>query len=871
MATAEIESASERAVLGRVRTQLDRLGAGCRVVGIRSSDEPHWVGPREVELAGVRVRIAPCGSVLAVLDALAAVREGEVTVLVTDLPENELGDAVLARLHRGKLLEADRYTLLTDLLGARAVDPRIRGEAWLVDALIALVSAEQIPSSTGVTLGHQRAVGLVAEARLGLDPEQADLPSLIAAFDDAGVRNRWRELDAAERAGLTAHLVDRHGVGAGVVVALSDASDDVLGDLLAAQVITAAPDTDPRSAAAFGGFVTSRFAKPRPARGALATAAAAAVTCAGETPSARLAQQARHAETALDDLGALDLVALSPVLPRGLTERLVQAAETFGDEAFDRLGRHVRARADAHRVERVRCAARLHRWLDGRSAPAYTTAVEGIADHARTLSWVDRALAQVRAGDADPRVRAVLDAVGVRAGAARAEHDRTFAARLAADATTPVEAPAVETLLAQVVAPLAAVQPVLLVVVDGMSGAVAGDLAERITDRSGWSEVVRSEDGHREAVLATFPTETAYSRTSLLCAELRRGDQATERSAFPHLPFWPAGGATLVHKAGIAGHGGSDLGPELEVALGSGGSRVVGVVLNAVDDSLTSGRQSRDPAWSPEDVTGLSPLLERAAEAGHVVVLTSDHGHVLEHGSELRSRPGGGARWHPGDPAGADEVVVSGPRVLVPDERAVLAATEEIRFGARGHGYHGGATLAEVAIPLTVLLPPGIPVPDGWFPHHGLPPGWWNGVVRTATSPAPVAPARKRPSTRSTRQDDGLFDLPSSGPPAGRGVTLVASSAFLDAHADQPVNRVPAPDVFRTVVDALDAAGGRLPLGAAVQAAGVAGRNPRGLITTMGRVLNRDGYAVLKLADSGRAVELNRTLLDEQFPPDGAG
>ncbi|MDN5913790.1 MAG: BREX-2 system phosphatase PglZ [Pseudonocardia sp.] len=870
MATAEIASASERAVLGRVRTQLDRLGAGCRVVGIRSPDEPHWAGPRESELAGVRVRIAPCGSVLAVLDALAAVREGEVTVLVTDLPESELGDAVLARLHRGKLLEADRYTLLTDLLGARAVDPRIRGEAWLVDALIALVSAEQIPTSTGATLGYQRAVGLVGQARLGLDPEQADLPSLVAAFDDVGVRIRWRELDAAERTGLTDHLVDRHGAGAGVVVALPDTSDDVLGDLLAAQVITAAPSADPRSAAAFGGFVTSRFAKPRPDREALAAAAAAAVVCAGDAPSARLAQQVRHAETALEDLGALELVVLSPVLPRGLTERLVQAAETFGVEAFERLAKHIRAPAEAHRVERVRCAARLQRWLEGRSEPSYATAVEGITDHARTLSWVDRALAQIRAGDADPRVRAVLDAVARRAGVARAEHDRTFAARLSADATTPTGAPAVETLLAQVVAPLAVEQPVLLVVVDGMSGAVAGDLAERITDRSGWSEVVRSEHGDREAVLAAFPTETTYSRTSLLCAELRRGDQATERSAFAQHPFWQAGGATLVHKAGIAGRDGADLGSELDDALGPAGRRVVGVVLNSVDDSLTSGRQSRDPAWKPEDVTGLTPLLERAAESGRVVVLTSDHGHVLEHGSELRSRPGGGARWHPGDPAD-DEVVVTGPRVLVPDERAVLAATEEIRFGARAHGYHGGATLAEAAIPLTVLLPPGVPVPDRWFPHHGTPPGWWDGPAHTVALPVAPAPVQKRPSKKSTPQGDGLFDLPSSGPPAGRGGTLVASAAFLEAHADQPANRVPAPEVFRAVIDALAAAGGRLPLGAAVQAAGAAGRNPRGLITTMGRVLNRDGYAVLKLADSGRAVELNRTLLDEQFPPDGAG
>lgn len=38
----------------------------------------------------------------------------------------------------------------------------------------------------------------------------------------------------------------------------------------------------------------------------------------------------------------------------------------------------------------------------------------------------------------------------------------------------------------------------------------------------------------------------------------------------------------------------------------------------------------------------------------------------------------------------------------------------------------------------------------------------------------------------------------------------------------------------------------------------------------MRRVLNRDSYPVLELADNGRAVALNLTLLDEQFPVEGA-
>lgn len=72
--------------------------------------------------------------------------------------------------------------------------------------------------------------------------------------------------------------------------------------------------------------------------------------------------------------------------------------------------------------------------------------------------------------------------------------------------------------------------------------------------------------------------------------------------------------------------------------------------------------------------------------------------------------------------------------------------------------------------------------------------------------------------------------------------------------------------MFAAVVDALVAAGGRLPAAAVGTAAGGAGRSPRGLVAALGRVLNRDSYSVLRLVDGGRAVELDVTLLDEQFP-----
>ena len=871
-------SALERAVLERVRTVL----AGERsqappVIGVRSGGVPSWDGPVSHELGGRTVHVEPCPSVLAVLDALARYDGADHTLVIfTDRSEGDLGDDLLARMHRGKLFDASRYTLLDDLLGARQLDPRIRQQGWLVDALVDLAHAGALPSTQGATLSLGHATVLVLRARLDLDPESLDLPRLVLAFDDPATRTRWRAAGAAERVGLAEHLGGVHGRAATVIADLALHRDDVLAELLVADALTAPPEADAPAAVHYGRFTQSRFGAAQPARADLRAAAQAAVSAVAPAEGPRVAQQLRRADTLLEELGAAQLAVHSSVLPRGFVERLALAAQGLTDtgltdERFAAVAEHRSCAGQPHRLERLRCAARLRRWVASAPDTSVASGGEGLRRHTRELAWVDRALTQVRAGDPDAHVARALDEARGPAEQRRAEIDRAFATRLTAMTETPGAGQlAVETVLRDVIAPLAQQHPVLLVVVDGMSGAVAGELAERLTEeRGGWNEMVRTPDGGREAVLAALPTETTYSRTSLLTASLRSGTQDDERRTFGGHRFWPPGGATLVHKAGVAGRYGADLGTELEAAL-DGGSRVVAVVLNAVDDSLKQGRQSVDPSWSPRDIPGLPQLLGRAAEADRVVVLTSDHGHVLEHGSQHRPAPGnkpsGGARWRTADrPATSDEVLLSGSRVLVPGGRAVLAATEHIRYGARAHGYHGGASLAEVAIPLLVLLPPGLDDLDGWYPHTAGAPPWWSASGALATTRPAVPPAPARGRRRAASPEPDLFTSTAS---RSRGAALAASGIFQGVHGGLPVNRVPSSEVFTAVVDALVAAGGRLPVAAVLQAAQSPGRNPRGLVTALARVLNVDGFDVISLADEGRAVRLDQDLLDEQFPPE---
>lgn len=91
-----------------------------------------------------------------------------------------------------------------------------------------------------------------------------------------------------------------------------------------------------------------------------------------------------------------------PATRRGFADRLAAAATTADDAAFAALDEHLLAVAQAHRIGRVRAAARVQRWLATSPSPGYETVGDGLADHARELAWVDRALTARRPGHWHP-------------------------------------------------------------------------------------------------------------------------------------------------------------------------------------------------------------------------------------------------------------------------------------------------------------------------------------------------------------------------------------------------------------------------------------------------------------------------------------
>ncbi len=769
-----------------------------------------------------------------------------------------------------------------------------------------------------------------------------DAAALLAWTRDEAAVARFLALRPEERAGLTGWLAESVGPIAKVVFAMlghADITDAIAFGLAAAELYPPAGNgaasyaavPEPGSSPSRPGSAASRPAGKRGAGGPggrtdgsatlqarvraeeryfggtapdaadlarFAEAAQSLVTRWSDTGHADLADSVcERAERILAGLGVDELAGASDVLDAGFDARLAVLAEALGrilpaplpidlrpvEEAWHRLGDHRRAKAHGREMRAAVAAVRLVRWLAAAEEPPATLA--GAAMSAlRSWGWADRALAVVAGADPArvPRAAAVYAALCGAVWECRAELDRAFAERLAA--WTQVsgvtgELLLVENILARIARPVAERRPPLLVVLDAMSTAVASEVAEQIVAAWPWVEVGRRGDG-REPAIAAVPSITSVSRTSLLSGALRTGGRPDEQAGF----------AAFFHKADLRGDPGQRLNPAVRDAIRDPAT-VVGVVLNTIDDALDRGREGDAPHWHLDGLAYLRDLLDEAWRSGRPVILTADHGHVLDRGAPIRSESADSARYRTGTP-GEGELTIKGPRVLAGGGEIVAAWDERIHYTPRKAGYHGGAAPAEMVVPVLVFVPSPSLRPKGWVvldtPGHAPP--WWDsplagsgipgtgiegvgGAVFGATPGAPDKAAGRPPKTGSktappSAQADTLFEV---GEAAGAAVAgalslgeRVAASEMLAAQR-QFARRAPGDEQVAALIDGLAMAGGKVPVGVAAELAGEPVFRMAGYLAQVARLLNIDGYRVIGEADGGRTVELNLELLRQQF------
>jgi hypothetical protein len=918
---------------------------------------PQWDGPAEPAWGdGQSARIAPAPSPLAVHELLLrhfadGAAGPAVLVVLTDREQNELDPALLARVHHKRVDALDSWDVVREAFGAHQIDPRLKEEKWAAEALLDAAPPKRWPRLGGGMLSRRTALSALALRRLRLgryEDESADQDYTTTAdgLDThtllhwsliPGRPERLLELRGPERTGLAEFLgeEDQAGLAGRALLALVEAEHGpdavAFGLVCAALWCHAEPDAATYTAR---GRAERWFGEPPPAAGeqldALATAfglategyvsglLATASRSSGEgTGDAREAR--RLSDTVLErasalarQFGAQNAAQASPVLPAGLDAGFtaVGRALTAGEpgplfEAIRALGAHRRAqRPEARaRIERTRMGARLVQWLAGGPAVEAPTVAAAIERHLADTGWVDRALEHIEAGgDADSVLRAAYDALAARVRERRHAIDRGFAHTLAvwtAAGTDPGTMLTVETFLERVVKPVvrAAERRVLLLVLDGMSAAIATEVGEEL--RAAWAEFdpVGEGEPRRRAMASALPTLTAVSRTSLLTGRLTQGSQHEEARLFGGLPVWGGAPAAVFHKDDLrADSAGDTFGPALTAALMDGRTHVA-VVLNAIDDRLAKEQKLGDGAWQADHIPALLDLLRVAAAQGMAVVVTSDHGHVVDrHGAKVETGSPLSARHREADgEVGPAEVLLRGPRVLAPGPGASIVALwdADSRYTARKAGYHGGASLAEFTIPVLAFLPFGAPPPPAWRELGDQRPAWWSldepsSRAALAVPPAPPEPvaapgpqARPKPSkeqARLARTHEPLFDV-AVVPAAEDEGTLVTAApvdpddalveALLTSEPFQVqiglLARKPPMDKVRSAILTLLDAGGTLPVTALAQRVAYPTARADGFAAILRQLLNYDGIQVLETLPDGRTVRLDLPLLRVQF------
>ena len=911
---------------GVIRSTVDTLAQrdyAPGVVALRASLGPsgRWSG---TSADGIPITAEPCPSALAMRERLRTRPEGEWLVLVTDRENADLGPGLLTHLVSGRVRSVDVWESVLHQFRATHMAPSLAQIPHAHQVALGLLSAAPPaggwPAAPGGVLTREHALDATIRERLALDVSALDMRRLIAwSLDDAtpGL------LDALVRTAgdaLTGACLDRVAdVAAAAAPAVRPLlTPDQVGSLAARGLVVDVLRDDHRLGA--DDRVDARVALARAeqwwekapsgealrAFGSLTQDAVSALLTADSPDRPHVVRALDQADGLLSSVGAESLARLSTLLPSAYDARaaaLGRALSAYApgaslsdiEEAWATLGRHRLAGErfdDSHRV--FAAAVRLARWVATpvhAEAPAHDSGAALAACariHLDDAGWVDAAVNTASVGVDAPVAAAGVEDVVALATTRREAQARQFAQALAAatrddsGSTGTFGDPAarilpIERVLDDVVAPVAAGgAPVLFLLLDGMSAASATTLVEDAVGNRGWQEarVPGSTDSAlRAGAITALPSLTTVSRATLFAGRLTSGDQTVEREGF--LGF--AGQrlkakAALFHKSAVDDtRRGWALADDVRAAIDDPALLLVGVVLNTIDDAL----DRSDPGgaiWTADSVKHLAPLLSRAAAAGRTVIVTGDHGHIIERRDGRYLRPGAPISSNRSRAVGADvtddEVLVQGRRVVTPDNTAVLAVSEQVRYGPIKAGYHGGAHPAEAVVPIIVLHPPSAKVDDA----AGLPPQiprWWIGPI--AQEPAAHTPAA--PGGRGRRKpviDAGpsLFDLAPDEPETARsslGAAIVGSDTYDQQVALNP--RVPLQALgVAALIDAFaDARGNRLDPVVAAQALGIAQARLRGAQEHAKQLLNVDGYPVLRIDDDGRTLVLDLDLLCEQF------
>ena len=853
------------------------------VVGIQSP--AGWTGPSELEVEGEKYAVAEADSPLAIRERLlAAEAAGQRLMILTPLETQSLGDDLLGRLCKFKLIPLSARESLKDIFQAQGVHPFILANRWFADTLLECIPSERVAPAPSGFLDLETAWGLVLRRKLGIVQSHPDTQDLLAWSADDTHRLSWQncrpELKAAARDWLSQtagpsglSIVDCVEAGHGKEAAALGLAFQVVASPEAANI---APLRD--AAVRLERFTGNRPISPTSAEAwkRAATEYFESLGRQGHEVAARDCLQ--QSDELLRQVQVDSFAYLSDYSPVGFEQRLQRSGETIlkalenSSSAtlkeltmlVDLVDDHQLASPASPRVDRLRMALRLTRWLAVRKPHASGSFVEFAKEYAEETSFVDWARYALYPGESIASLgqayARLLEAVSAR----REELNKHFAQALVQWSPTPgSEIIPIEHILRDVVAPAATLQPVLLIVLDGMSFAVFRKLVVDF-GKHGWAMTDFEGRSTIHLAAAALPTVTEHSRRALLCGRIdadmgevagfAANAELAEASSRSHPP-------RLFLKSDLMDPAEGGLSKEVRDEIGSPRRRVVAAVVNAVDDLLTKGDQISLP-WKLDHLHVLARLLDVAQAAGRLVVLTSDHGHVLEYQGELRAGGEADRYRSTGSVPGNGELEVSGSRVGgFAGGRFIAPWSERIHYTPRKAGYHGGLSPHEVIVPVALFSREEFNV-KGLVPAPVAQPSWWTEEA-TGGMEEPLTGTK---ATKIERELPLFVAAEHRAQAAARDwIEHLLASPVYQRQAGLAGRTALSPDLLRAILGALQDRGDRILKSALAQRIGQPEFRVPGLVASLRRVMNVDGYPVITFEEASGTVCLNRQLLKTQF------
>lgn len=869
------------------------MKSSSRYFAIRAADA--WNGPDRLMIDGAEHLVFSCVSDLQVRESLLrAETDNKPAVLLCSMPENTLGDDVLSRFAKHKVFAPQLREMVAELFSARIIDPRVLKTKPLMNGLLEKVPVQGYPPVPGGTLDLQTAWLALLSQIIG---ETVEFPSLTQVLEWSLSPDRLRRLMEMEpdlKAAFTEWFVRSRGEPARfIMAALESGHGHDLIPLGAVMGLVFDPQhfRDAEHQAARGRldkYLQGRMIDAEAAMGWYRASQALLSQWPASCGPQLRRQTLNRLDELIGELGLLHQAWASEQSPQGLEQRYQQlgqlltqalsakSSSQLGEvrDAISRVKKHLLGMEDSERLERMEMACRMIRWLQTTAAPSSQASFDGMVDfYHQDGGFIDWARYRLKESDLSAEVRKAFDAILERVDQRAKAFEKDFAIQLQ-DWTRSEHKPdrfiLIEDVLEKVVTPVAKQQPVLLLVLDGMSVAVFRQLMQGIL-RQDWTEIVREDDPLPKPVLATLPSVTAISRRSLFLGKLDPSTNGTEQGEFQKndLLFKGSGGQVrpqLFRMGDLTDEDQGGIANQVRQAISDKKCRVVSVVLNAIDDHLDSGKQI-DFSWEVNRIRGLKDILRQASEAGRLVMITSDHGHILDTGTKMFTSPKDerGDRFRLSTDAVVDgELEFEGSRInqATGRNRITLAWSDKIRYGKDKRGYHGGANPQEMVVPFAIISDARADTPDGWHEVAAYQPPWWNLGAFAEPEIVPVKGKSKKDAPKLELFEHAQVKIASGG--ADWIGALLASPLFQE-QSKLALRGAPTEELLRKLLGTLDARGGSLMKPALARELGMPAFRVDGLVQNVSRILNVDGYEVIGFDRASDTVSLNVRLLCTQF------